>query len=70
MLLKVHTLLEWRDRGDKNFLRAAKVTSDKVMYAYWNLEVKCFEQKKGVWLKLLPVSESLQDTWRTAYKAG
>jgi len=72
VLLKVHTLLKWRERGDKLFERAAKVTAAKVMYAYWNPERKMFEQEqgKGAWLKLLPVSESLQDTWRSAYTAG
>ena len=70
MLLKVHTLLKWRDRGDKLFLRAAKVTSAKVMYAYWNPDTHMFEQEKGAWLKLLPVSKSLQDGWRRSYKEG
>ena len=72
VLLKVHTLLKWRERGDKLFERAAKVTAAKVMYAYWNPERKMFEQEqgKGAWLKLLPVSESLHDTWRSAYTAG
>ena len=46
VLLKAHTLLKWRDRGDKLFLRAAKVTAVKVMYAYWNLEV-CSSKRKA-----------------------
>ena len=72
MLVKAHTLLKWRDRGGKLFLRAAKVTAVKVMYAYWNPKKQVFEQEmgKGAWLKLLPVSKSLQSTWRESYKQG
>ncbi len=32
VLLKVHTLREWGDRGDKLYLRATKVTAVKVMF--------------------------------------
>lgn len=68
VLVKAHTLRKWRDRGDKLFLRAAKVTAVKVMYAHWNPDTRMFEQEKGAWLKLLPVSKSLQDGWREFYQ--
>ena len=68
VLVKAHTLLKWRDRGNKLFLRAAKVTAVKVMYAHWNPDMRMFEQEKGSWLKLLPVSKSLQDGWREFYQ--
>jgi len=31
VILKVHTLCKWRDRGDKLYLRASKVTAVKVL---------------------------------------
>lgn len=34
VLLKVHTLNKWCDRGEKLYLRATKVTAVKVIYAY------------------------------------
>ena len=33
VILKVHTLLKWGDRGDKLYLRAVKVTAVKVLLA-------------------------------------
>ena len=71
VILKVHTLLKWRERGEKLFLRASKVTSAKVIYAFWNAATKCYEQECG-WnhLKLVPVSKDLQRTWRSAYCGG
>jgi hypothetical protein len=38
------------------------------MYAYWNTYTKTFEMDRQSELKLLPVSEQLQDTWRDAYR--
>ncbi len=48
--------------------RASKVTAVKFMYAYWNTYTKTFEMDRQSELKLLPVSEQLQDTWRDAYR--
>ncbi len=65
VILKVHTLRKWRERGDKLIERASKVTAVKVMYAYWNGTM--FEMDRQSELKILPVSEQLQDKWRDAY---
>ena len=111
VILKVHTLLKWRDRYQvKLSNRASKVTAVKVMYAYWNpapapeavaamqhrkdtdtkaklgkaapapeaIAPSTFVGKKGEllkgmfeiekqFLKLLPVSEDLQENWRDIY---
>ena len=69
VILKVHTLLKWRDRGDKLFLRANKVTGVKVLYAHWNPQLKRYEHE-NLFLKLLPVSTHLQQKWRDAFRAG
>ena len=47
VLLKVHTLLKWRNMADKLLLRAATDTAVMVMYAYWNPETRVLEQEKG-----------------------
>ena len=41
VILKVHTLRKWRDRGDKLFLRANKVTAVKVMFFVWVVAAVC-----------------------------
>jgi CHAT domain-containing protein/tetratricopeptide (TPR) repeat protein len=68
VILKVHTLRKWRERGNKLYERASKVTAVKFMYAYWYAHNKMFEMDQQSELKLLPVSEQLQDTWRDAYR--
>jgi hypothetical protein len=60
VILKVHTLRRWRERGDKLYERASKATAVKFMYAYWNTYTKTFEMDRKSELKLLPVSEQLQ----------
>eukprot|EP00802_Teleaulax_amphioxeia_P007401 Tamp_07407.p1 GENE.Tamp_07407~~Tamp_07407.p1 ORF type:complete len:797 (+),score=226.18 Tamp_07407:307-2391(+) len=70
VILKVHTLLKWGDRGDKLYLRAVKVTAVKMMYAQWNGHTGAYEQEPDTELQLLPVSKRLQQTWREAYRAG
>ena len=77
VILKVHTLLKWRERGDKLFLRASKITSAKVVYAHWNAakwneaqrKHGCYEMESGH-LKLVPVDAVLQRTWQTSYRQG
>ncbi len=68
VILKVHTLRKWRERGDKLYERVSKVTAVKFMYAYWNTHSQMFEMEGQSELKLLPVSEQLQDTWRDTYR--
>ena len=71
VILKVHTLCKWRERGTQLFKRALRVTSAKVIYAYWNERTHAFEQERGVEsLKLLPVAKRLQHHWRNALRAG
>jgi tetratricopeptide (TPR) repeat protein/CHAT domain-containing protein len=72
VIIKVHTLRKWRERGDQLYQRASKVTAVKVKYAYWNpstrrFEMECRDREE---LKLLPVSKQLQHTWRDAYRKG
>jgi len=56
VILKVHTLLKWRDRGDKLFLRASKVTAAKFIHANWNAQTASYEQETGRdGLRLVPV---------------
>lgn len=47
VLLKVHTLREWGDRGDKLYLRATKVTAVKVMFV-WVVAAACLPAAGGV----------------------
>jgi CHAT domain-containing protein len=72
VIIKVHTLRKWRERGDQLYQRASKVTAVKVKYAYWNPSTRRFEMegRDREELKLLPVSKQLQHTWRDAYRKG
>lgn len=71
VILKVHALLKWRERGEKLFLRASKVTAAKLIYANWNAQTNRYEQEMGSdGLKLVPVSERLQFSWQDAYREG
>jgi CHAT domain-containing protein/tetratricopeptide (TPR) repeat protein len=67
VILKVHTLRKWRQREDKLYERASKVTAVKVMYAYWNANTKMFEMDRQSELKILPVSKTLVEKWRDSY---
>jgi hypothetical protein len=68
VILKVHTLRKWKEREIKLYERVCKVTSVKVMYAYWNPSTRMFEMERQSELKLLPVSKQQQHTWRNAYR--
>ena len=73
VILKVHTLRLWRDRGNRLSERASKITSIKVMYAHWNDHEGLFEQETGRdFLQLLPVSRvnAVELTWQIAYQKG
>ena len=63
VILKVHTLRKWRERGDKLYERDSKVTQAavKFMYAYWNADTKMFDMDRQSGLKLLPVSDQQQN---------
>jgi hypothetical protein len=63
VILKVHTLHKWRERGGVQlFDRDSKVTTVKVKYVYWNPITRKFEMEGREELKLLPVSKKLQYT--------
>jgi hypothetical protein len=68
VILKVHTLGLWRERGDKLYERASKVTAVKFMYAYWNAHKRMFEMDPQSELKILPVSKTLKEKWRDSYR--
>jgi hypothetical protein len=78
VILKVHTLRKWGERGDKLYERASKVTAVKFLYADWNpspfvgqdgiLFKTKFVMNQRSELKLLPVSEKLQEQWRDLYR--
>jgi hypothetical protein len=68
VILKVHTLRQWRERRDRLYERASRVTAVKVMYAYWNTNTKMFEMDRQSELKILPVSKTLEKEWRVSYR--
>ena len=70
VILKVHTLLKWGERGKELYQRASKVTAAKFLYADWNADEKMFKMNQESVLKLMPVSGHLQRTWRDTYREG
>jgi len=69
VILKVHTLRKWGERGNELFLRADKVTSSKVIYAYFDPQHNKFFMETGRHdsLKLLPVSEYSRERWQDLF---
>jgi len=71
VILKVRTLRKWGDRGNELFLLADKVTSAKVIYAYFDPTQQQFIMETGPeGLKLLPVSEHPRERWQDSFQNG
>ena len=70
VILKVHTLRKWGERGNELFLRADKVTSVKVTYAYFDPQQNQFFMETGRHnsLQLLPVSRRPRERWQDLYR--
>jgi len=71
VILKVRTLRKWGDRGNELFWLADRVTSAKMIYAYFDPTQQQFVMETGPeGLKLLPVSEDPRERWQLSFQNG